>query len=92
MLVASVGWYFTNAYNNRQLEWTQAQARRDQESKEYQNRLSELQTVEKMIPHLAKDESSKRAALLAISVLATPKLAARFTEVYGGQGSVDALK
>jgi len=91
LLIASVGWYFTNAYNNRQLELTQAQTLRDQENKEYQNRLSELQTVEKMIPHLAKDEPSKRAALIAISVLATPKLAARFAEVYGGQGSVDAL-
>jgi hypothetical protein len=91
LFIAGVGWYFTNAYNDRQLEWTKAQALRDQEYKEYQNRLAELQTVEKMIPHLAKDESTKRAALVAISVLATPKLAARFAEVYGGQGSVDAL-
>jgi Trypsin-like peptidase domain/Ankyrin repeat len=92
LLIASVGWYFTNAYNNRQLDWTKAQAERDQKNKEFQNRLSELQTVEKMIPHLTKDESSKHAALVAISILATPELAARFAEVYGGQGSIDALK
>jgi hypothetical protein len=92
LLIAFVGWYFTNAYNNRQLDWTRAQAQRDQENKEHQNRLSELQTVEKMIPHLTKDESSKHGALVAISILATRELAARFAEVYGGQGSIDALK
>ena len=92
LLIAGVGWYFTNAYNSRQLELTAAQGLRDHEYKGYQNRLSELQTVEKMIPHLAKDESSKRVALLAISVLASPKLAAQFGELYGGQGSLDALR
>jgi hypothetical protein len=91
LLIAGVGWYFTNAYNDRQLQLTKAQALRDQESKDYQNRLAELQAVEKLLPHLEKDESSKRAALIALSILATPKLAARFAEVYGGQGSIDAL-
>jgi hypothetical protein len=50
-----------------------------------------MQTVEKMIPHLAKDEPSKQAALVAMSLLASPGLASRFAEVYGGQGSVQAL-
>lgn len=92
ILIAAVGWYFTHKYNQRQLDWTKAQAGQEQENKAYQNRLSELQAVEKLIPHLAKDESSKHAALVALSVLASPKLASRFAELYGGQGSVDALK
>jgi S1-C subfamily serine protease len=91
LLIATVGWYFTNAYNDRQLEWNKNQSAREQENKEYQNRLAEMQTVERMIPHLANNEASKRAALVAISILASPKLATRFAEVYGGQGSVDAL-
>jgi hypothetical protein len=91
VLIAAVGWYFTSAYNERQHEWNKAQAAREQESREHQNRLAEMQTVEKMIPHLAKDEPSKQAALVALSVLASPRLASRFAEVYGGQGSVQAL-
>jgi hypothetical protein len=91
LFVAGIGWYFTNSYNERQLELSQSQALRDQESKEYQHRLIEMQTVEKMIPHLVKDEKSKQAALIAISALGSPRLAARIAEVYGGQGSINAL-
>lgn len=91
LVIATIGWYFTSGYNSRQLELSTLQAKRDQESKEYQNRLAEMQTVEKMIPHLVKDETSKRAALIAISALATPKLAAQIAAAYGGQGSIDAL-
>ena len=91
LVVASIGWYFTSSYNGRQLELNSIQAARDQQNKDYQNRLAEMQTVEKMIPHLTKDEASKRAALIAIGALATPKLAAQMAEAYGGQGSIDAL-
>lgn len=92
IVIAIIGWYFTSSYNDRQLALAKTQALREQENKDYQNRLTELQTVEKMIPHLAKDEASKRAALVAISVLANPKLAAKFAELFPGQGSIDALK
>jgi len=91
LVIAGVGWYFTNAYNSRQLELAAAQSLRAQQNVEYQNRLAEMQTVERMIPHLTKDESSKRAALIAIGALATPKLAVQMAEAYGGEGSIDAL-
>jgi hypothetical protein len=91
LLVASVGWYFTNSYNERQLDLARTQARQEQETKAYQNHLAEMQTLEKMIPHLTKSESSKQVALIAISALASPELAARIGEIYGGEGSINAL-
>lgn len=91
VVIAAVGWYFTNSYNNRQIELATAQAKIERDLKVEQNRLAELQNVEKMIPHLLKDERSKQAALLAISVLASPTIASRMAELFGGQGSVNAL-
>src|SRR5207247_1525709 len=91
LMIAALGWYFTNQYNQRQFEEGKRQAERELASKDYQNRLAEMQTVEKMIPHLAKDETSRQAALVAISVLASPSVATRIAEVYGGQASVSAL-
>jgi hypothetical protein len=91
LLVALVGWSFTSSYNERQLEFSRHQAAQEQQNKMQANRLVEMQTVEKMIPHLTKDEQSKRAALIAIGALATPELAAQIAEAYGGKGSIDAL-
>jgi hypothetical protein len=92
LAVAAIGWWFTSAYNGRQLELTKTQSARDDQNRQYQNRLIEMQTVEKMIPHLTKDEPSKRAALIAISVLGSPEMAAQIAQVFGGQGSIDALR
>ncbi len=91
LLIAIVGWYFTNSYNERQLKWEQTQARQEQATKVHQNKLAEMQTVEKMIPHLTKNESSKQVALIAISALASPEIAAQIAAAYGGQGSINAL-
>lgn len=91
LLIAGVGWYFTSSYNDRQLELSRTLAQQEQQNKLYQNRVLEMQTVEKMIPHLTKDESSKQAALIAISTLASPDIATRIAQTYGGQGSINAL-
>ncbi|MBY0483846.1 hypothetical protein [Nitrosomonas sp.] len=91
LFIAAIGWHFTSSYNERQLALTSSQVRQEQANKQYQNRLLEMQTVEKMIPHLIKDEPSKQAAVIAISALASPEVAARVAETYGGQGSINAL-
>lgn len=92
LLIAAVGWHFTNSYNERQLALERVQIRQERANKRYQNRLAEMQTVEKLIPHLTKDEPSKQVALIAISVLASGEIATKIAELYEGQGSIDALE
>jgi hypothetical protein len=84
LLIAALGWYFTKSYNDRQTEAQTSQNRQ-------QNRLVEMQTIERMIPHLIKDEQSKRAALIAINELASPTLAIQLGAAFGGTGAVEAL-
>ena len=51
-------------------------------------KLNELETIEKMLPHMGEDKQQRQAAsLVAIAHLATPELAARFVTVYPGLGS-----
>jgi len=92
LLVALVGGAFTYLHNQRQTELLELQQRRDEHLKQEHNRVIELQTVEKMIPHLVAGEQQKRAALIAISTLASPDLAARMGQAFGGEGSVQALQ
>jgi hypothetical protein len=92
LVVAAVGWHFTNAYNERQQTNAAQQAERDAEIRRQQTRISEMDTVVKMIPHLTQGEQSKKAALLALSALATPELAVQMAQLFGGVGSVQALQ
>lgn len=59
---------------------------------EQQLRLQEVQTIEKFIPHLMGSEPSKKAAILAISSLTNPELAARFASIFASSGTVSALQ
>jgi hypothetical protein len=92
VIVAAVGWHFTNAYNERQQENAIQQGARDVAIRQQQTRISEMDTVVKMIPHLTQGEQSKKAALLALSALATPDLAVQMAQLFGGVGSVQALQ
>jgi S1-C subfamily serine protease len=51
-----------------------------------------METLEKMIPHLTKDEASKRVALVTIRTLARPELATQMAQLYPSEGSVLALQ
>ena len=92
VVVAAVGWHFTNSYNERQQANAVQQAERDADIRRQQTRISEMDTVVKMIPHLTEGEQSKKAALLALSALATPALAVQMAQLFGGVGSVQALQ
>jgi len=92
ILVAAIGWYFTQSYNQRQIAQNKIQNDRDAALKEQQNRLVEMETIEKMIPHLTKDEESKRVALVTIRNLARPELATQMAQLYPSDGSVLALQ
>ena len=92
LLIATVGGLYTYLNNQRQVELLQLQQERDLALKKEQNRVVELQTVEKMIPHLVANEQQKRAALIAISALASPELAAKMGQAFGGTGAVQALE
>jgi Ankyrin repeats (many copies) len=92
LLIATLGGYFTYSYNSAQVRMARLQSDRDETNKVQQNRLLELQIVERMIPQLTKNEKSKELALLAITELGSPKLAARLAESYRGKGSIQALQ
>ncbi len=90
--IAAVGWSFTSSYNDRQIKLAESQAVRDADFKDQGIRLTEMETVVKMIPHLAADEMQKQAALLTLHELARPGLATRMAELFGGEGSIGALQ
>ena len=92
VLIAAVGGYFTSSYNDRQITLQEQQATRDEVSEQQGHRLTEMETVVKMIPYLAADETQKKAALLTLSVLARPELATRMAQLFGGEGSIGALQ
>lgn len=85
LLVALIGFYATNVYNRRQ-------RLSDENRKDRELLISQIQTVEKFIPHLSsREESIKRAALVSISALGNEELAIKLATAFGGPGAVDAL-
>jgi S1-C subfamily serine protease len=92
LTIGLVGGWFTYSYNKRQMEQAALQASRDNALKEQQNRVAELDTIQKMVPYLTKDEDSKCVALLAINTLASPQVATQMATLYQGKGAVCALQ
>ncbi|HEX6376543.1 MAG TPA: serine protease [Allosphingosinicella sp.] len=85
LLVAAIGFWATNLYNRRQKE--AEERRKDQEII-----VSQIQTVEKFLPHLAgTDEQIKSASLVAISALGNSELAVKLSRLFGGPGGTSAL-
>jgi S1-C subfamily serine protease len=85
IIVALIGFYATNLYDRRQKQLEEQ--RKDQEI-----RVSEIQTVEKLIPHLSStDEQVKAAALIAIDALGNKELAIKLAKAFGGTGGTSAL-
>lgn len=85
LIVAAIGFYATYVYDERSKET-------EKEQKARSTIATELQTVEKFIPHLAsKDEQTKEAAILAISSLGNTELAAKMAKLFGGAGARSAL-
>lgn len=91
LTIAGIGVYFTHSYNTAQIDMASQQAKRDAQSKDYQNRIAEMQTVEKLIPHLIKNDSSKKAALIAIGELASPRVGRALAVAYADEGGIEAL-
>ncbi len=57
-----------------------------------QIKLQEAQTVEKFIPHLMGNETSKRMAILAMKTLVNTDLAAKYAAMFPSQGTLSALQ
>jgi len=83
VVIAALGLYFTNVYNERA-------SAREHQTKVYQTRILEMQTVEKFIPHLTGDEERKKVALLALTSLGSPEFAARFAKLSPSEGTESA--
>lgn len=57
-----------------------------------QHKIQEVQTIEKLIPHLLGDETEKKMAIIAISTLTSPETAAKIAQMFPSSGTVQALK
>lgn len=57
-----------------------------------QIKLQEAQTVEKFIPHLMGNDTSKRMAILAMKTLVNTDLAAKYAAMFPSEGTLSALK
>ncbi|MGD9682886.1 MAG: tetratricopeptide repeat protein [Candidatus Obscuribacterales bacterium] len=59
---------------------------------EAQRKIQEVQTIEKLMPHLAGSESEKKMAIIAISTLTNPETGARIAQLFPSKGTVSALQ
>lgn len=57
-----------------------------------QIKLLEAETIEKFIPHLAGNEKTKKAAILAMSSLTNAEIAAKMASLFASEGTVSALE
>jgi hypothetical protein len=88
LVLGAAGLWFTKSYNDRQAELAARQAEQDKDSKRYQTRVLEMQTVEKFVPYLTdKDEGKKEMALLIITTLGSPEFATQFVKLNPSKGT-----
>ncbi len=91
LLLGFAGLWFTKSYNDRQAQIAERQGKQDEESKRYQNRVLEMQAVEKFVPYLStRDEQQKETALLIITTLASPEFATQFAKLHPSRGAAAA--
>jgi hypothetical protein len=57
-----------------------------------QIKLQEAQTIERFIPHLLGNDTSKRMAILAMKTLVNTDLAAKYAAMFPSAGTISALK
>jgi hypothetical protein len=57
-----------------------------------QIKLLEAETIERFIPHLAGNEKTKKAAILAMSSLTNAELAIKMASLFASEGTVSALE
>lgn len=57
-----------------------------------QIKLQEAQTIERFIPHLMGNDTSKRMAILAMKTLVNTDLAAKYAAMFPSEGTMSALK
>lgn len=84
VVVALVVLYFTLTFNERQ-------SQRNSDLKVQENRIAELQALEKFIPYLTGSEESKKFAILTLSSLGYSEFVSKFAELDQGQGAISAL-
>lgn len=93
LIIAAMGWYFTQSYNNRQAALLEVQNQRAHDTKQHETRVLELQTVEKFIPHLSgTDETAKMGAMIAVATLGNQRLASQLGTLYASPGSIEAIE
>jgi S1-C subfamily serine protease len=85
VLVALIAFYATNVYNRRQKNT-------EEERKDRELLIAQIQTVEKFFPHLSSmDEKIKGGALISIAALGNEDLAVRLAKLFSGSGAIGAL-
>lgn len=90
--IATIGGVFTHTYNQRQLAQSDEQIQHDKESKDRQNRMLELQTVETFFEHLlAQKETERVAALETIKQLKNQELYTRLNTIFGTKSTKSSV-
>jgi hypothetical protein len=92
VVLGAIGVWFTNSYNRAETSRKVAADAQEGELKLHDSKMLEMQTVEKFLPHLVRGtEKEKRAALLTMSTLADPSLAAKLGVLLGISEGVDVI-
>lgn len=92
LVLGLIGLWFTHSYNMAETARKDASDNRDAQAKAHDGKMLEMQTVEKFLPHLiAGTDKEKKAALLTMSTLADPSLAAKLGDMLGIQQGVDEI-
>jgi hypothetical protein len=92
ILVAIIGGIFTLIYSQHQNEVQKYQAEIQKSVQEQQNRILEVQVVEKFLPHLSSDnESIKKAAIIALGELGNIEIATRLAALFNSIGTRDGV-
>lgn len=84
LALAGMGWYFTNQFNQRQLDQQMMQVEKNAFTSDQQTRMMELQTVESFFEHLLSDiDEEREAALETIKELNNQPLYTRLNNIFG---------
>ena len=94
-LIAIVGLYFTDKYEMANLDRYKVLDEQNKIRAASQAKVQELETVEKLLPHLSGqdvDSTRQKLTLLALRELGNRDLAIQFAEILNTEGAKEALQ
>jgi hypothetical protein len=86
-----VGGFFAASYNSSQITLQETQVQLRKIEQDAQSKLREIELVHQYLPDLEHDGPRKKAALLAIKLLAGTDFVIELVKIYGGEAAADAV-